>query len=212
MNDRGIPIGAELPVPSALSVCVWAQRIWLCLRHRAQETDVNGSGATTPPPTGPEPTAFIISFDDIADNHSKSMKKMNITDSIRKFAPPKPDSIEKPRPVRSPTDNNHNNNGNKSDMKEIYGRRRQLPTDRPNAKHVVNRVLDAGGDRGGHLSDSATYLINRMLSYASNKGPPKGVVVSRDGRRGSGGSGVPVKVADNSWPKAGEKDSGVCDD
>ncbi|XP_054155783.1 probable serine/threonine-protein kinase ndrD [Oppia nitens] len=150
--------------------------------------------STSSPIGQPSTTAFIISFDDdLEEDNSQSSthkKMLNIKDSIRKFAPPRPDSIEKPRPVKnshkssgsgggsvgdgdtsstspkqlvgvsgrrqlsSPSSGGNNQSATKNNNNNNSTVRKQLPT------HLVEPIST------GHLSDSAAYLINRMLSYA----------------------------------------------
>ena len=105
-------------------------------------------------------TAFIVSFDD-DDN-----KKLNIKDSLRQFAPPKPDSIEKPRPKSAKSESKSNENSFSSEKSPTTRPKRQKNAPAPNKskdnpKQAAAIVI---ADNSGNLSDSAAYLINRMLS------------------------------------------------
>jgi hypothetical protein len=157
--------------------------------------------------------AFIIPFD--SDDKS-SKKKMNIKDSIRKFAPPKPDSIEKPRPQKT-----NNNDLNKPDnlfanqksptMQSKQKSKSSIRSMPVKNRSPVNNIIETNG----HLSDSATYLIHRMLcSETQNIMPVKNVNEDSNIRRNS--SDLSSKSTPNkekcSPSNSGEKDSGVSDD
>lgn len=157
--------------------------------------------------------AFIIPFD--SDDKS-SKKKMNIKDSIRQFAPPKPDSIEKPRPQKT-----NNNDLNKSDnlfanqksptMQSKQKSKSSIKSLPVKNRSPVHNIIETNG----HLSDSATYLIHRMLcSETQNIMPVKNVIENSNNRRNS--SDLSSKSTPNkekcSPSNSGEKDSGVSDD
>jgi hypothetical protein len=81
--------------------------------------------------------AFTVAF----DPEPNSVKSFNLKDSIRKFAPPKPDTIEKQRLPKS-----------RSDLKEMN-----------KSTNVENLKSNEVKDMTGQISDSACYLIQRML-------------------------------------------------
>lgn len=108
-------------------------------------------------------TAFTISFED--DNN----KKLGIKDSIRKFAPPKPHTIEKQRPTK--TDQSQENS-----LMSIESAPGGL------SKHSTPRLHSASSRSSGrksnsssrhsNLSESAAFLIERMLNFNSAGGEP----------------------------------------
>jgi hypothetical protein len=141
---------------------------------------------------------------------------MNIKDSIRQFAPPKPDSIEKPRPQKT-----NNNDLNKSDNLFANQKSPKMHSKQKSKSSIksmpvknrspVNNIIETNG----HLSDSATYLIHRMLcSETQNIMPVKNVIENSNIRRNS--SDLSSKSTPNkekcSPSNSGEKDSGVSDD
>lgn len=101
-------------------------------------------------------TAFTISFED------DSNKKLGIKDSIRKFAPPKPHTIEKQRQTK--TDQSQENS-----LMSIESAPGGL------AKHSTPRLHSASSrsssrksnnsSRHSNLSESAAFLIERMLNF-----------------------------------------------
>lgn len=104
-------------------------------------------------------TAFTISFGD--DNNSS--KKFGIRDSIRKFAPPKPHTIEKPRPSKNDSSNQENS------LTSIESAPAGLCKDssyRGGAHSNSSRSSGrrSNSSRHSNLSESASFLINKMLN------------------------------------------------
>ena len=121
--------------------------------------------------------AFIIAFDndddddELTNNSPTNKKKLNIGDSIRQFAPPKPDSIEKPRPPKitnvlkekdkieksshhSPTMFSSNRTstamGNRSGKNKLPAQQKVSTKELPKVKQIVN-------------SSDSNYMIQRFL-------------------------------------------------
>lgn len=90
------------------------------------------------------PAAFTITFDD-----DKASKSFGIRDSIRKFAPPKPFTIEKPRPQRSSQNQDCNLNCIDSN-----------PDSFSNPEYHSNNSL-------GQISDVKKFLIDKMYEHSS---------------------------------------------
>lgn len=128
-------------------------------------------------------TAFTVSFDDDDTNNSKSssMKRFGIRDSIRKFAPPKPHTIEKPREPKNRNgedhgqDNSlvsiesapanmsskhsspsHHNNHHNQQQQQFHHR------DRSNSSRASSKKSNSS--RQSNISDSAAFLIDKMLN------------------------------------------------
>lgn len=112
-----------------------------------QATDINiKQNCPTAPgenETASNPAAFTITFDD-----DKGSKRFGIRDSIRKFAPPKPHTIEKPRPAP------------KSSQECAYDSLVTAP-----GSLVPRRFqCDDSQTKLSKVSDSAKFLIDKMLN------------------------------------------------
>lgn len=152
----------------------------------ASETQASGSNSM----------AFTIHFDD--DGGGGSGKSLALKDSIRKFAPPKPESeLRTPSrartsPVSKPTDPPPSAGGRRTPTSPLTAeltKRRWSGTDvrgggssgRGWNSDVESATRHAARRQEERLSDSASYLIQRML----NDGPAR---VPLPGPLGGGGS------------------------
>jgi len=108
-------------------------------------------------------TAFTISFDDPNGTTNSSGKKLfGIRDSIRKFAPPKPNTIEKPRPSKAEA--SQENSYMSLESAPSYSKK--SPTFRRGQNNASCRSSDRRSDssRRSNISESAAFLIDRMLN------------------------------------------------
>lgn len=130
-------------------------------------------------------------------------KNFSIKDAIRKFAPPKPDTIEKQRPIKSRSSDTEKNTS-KSKDKLIKDDKGKIPK-----------------EPEGHVSDSASYLIQRMLNDESqqlqcdnmdDRDTERSNLKRSDSKRKVRDSVNSAKRSSSVNGCIGEKDSGVCDD
>lgn len=110
-------------------------------------------------------TAFTISFED----ETNAAKRLSIKDSIRKFAPPKPNTIEKPRP--SKLDQNDDNSFNSIESAPGGFAKHAARFERLSAKRSSERKSNSSMQ--SNISDSAAFLIDKMLNPDTNKTPIK---------------------------------------
>lgn len=103
-------------------------------------------------------TAFTISFED------NSNKKLGIKDSIRKFAPPKPHTIEKQRPTK--TDQNQENSLMSIESAPGGLSNHSNPRLHSASSRSSGRKSNSSS-RHSNLSESAAFLIERMLNFNS---------------------------------------------
>lgn len=105
------------------------------------------------------PTAFTISFDD----DGSATKKFGIRDSIRKFAPPKPNTIEKPRQIKNDTSLDQTPAADESTNVDTSPKQ-------PHSKENCSSSSKSSGPRSNssrhsNINDSAAFLIDRMLNF-----------------------------------------------
>lgn len=111
-------------------------------------------------------TAFTISFEDYGTSSGNKKKLFGIRDSIRKFAPPKPNTIEKPRPSKS--DNSNQDNSYMSIESAPGGfAKGSLRRELTNSCRSSGRKSDSSS-RHSNISESAAFLIDKMLKSGSN--------------------------------------------
>lgn len=103
-------------------------------------------------------TAFTISFED--DNNTS--KKLGIRDSIRKFAPPKPHTIEKPRQPKNEPDTSLMSVESAPGISTTkqFVRRTSFNSNRSSGRKSTS-------SRHSNLSESAAFLIDKMLHSPS---------------------------------------------
>lgn len=102
-------------------------------------------------------TAFTISFGD----EDSASKKLGIKDSIRKFAPPKPHTIEKPRQPKS--DGCQDNSlasieSAPADYSKCFVRKQCSNSSRSSSRR-------SNSSRHSNISESAAFLIDKMLNF-----------------------------------------------
>lgn len=105
-------------------------------------------------------TAFTISFED----DTNTSKKLGIKDSIRKFAPPKPHTIEKPR---QPKNNDQSNQDHSLVSVESAPAGLSKHSNRKgggcsNSSRSSSRKSNSS--RHSNISESAAFLIDKMLN------------------------------------------------
>uniref|UniRef100_A0A6G1SFM7 Uncharacterized protein n=1 Tax=Aceria tosichella TaxID=561515 RepID=A0A6G1SFM7_9ACAR len=140
-------------------------------------------------------TAFTISFEDDAPSNSK--KLFGIRDSIRKFAPPKPHTIEKPRPPKS--DGHENSYTSLESGRSSYHQARQtFRRDTYSSCRSSGRKSDSS--RHSNISESAAFLIDKMLNCKQGESLSSiclesGEKVQKDKKtRSKAGGGTPLPV------------------
>lgn len=107
-------------------------------------------------------TAFTISFED----ETSATKKLGIKDSIRKFAPPKPHTIEKPRQTKGDQCQDHSLVSIES-APAGYPKQSDLTrgSDLNSSRSSSRR---SNSSRHSNISESAAFLIDRMLKGKEN--------------------------------------------
>jgi hypothetical protein len=104
-------------------------------------------------------TAFTISFDE--DSASNSKKLFGIRDSIRKFAPPKPHTIEKPR---QPKNDGQENSYMSIESAPAGGCQAGVTLRRDNNNSCRSSGRRSDSSRQSNISESAAFLIDKMLN------------------------------------------------
>ena len=102
-------------------------------------------------------TAFTISFEDEAN----SSKKLTIKDSIRKFAPPKPNTIEKLRQQRSDQCQDNSLASIESAPPSLV----RHSTRKGCSSSSRSSSRKSNSSRHSNLSESAAFLIDKMLNH-----------------------------------------------
>lgn len=119
------------------------------------------------------PAAFTITFDD-----DKGPKRFGIRDSIRKFAPPKPHTIEKPRPQKNSQDGT-------CDSIEFMS----------SGPGSMQYHSDHSQQKLSKVSDSAKFLIDRMLNCKNQ--PPSNETDSAAGESASQALKCSIEFSDD---------------
>lgn len=104
-------------------------------------------------------TAFTISFED------DSNKKLGIKDSIRKFAPPKPHTIEKQRQAKADQENSL------MSIESAPGGFTKHSSPIFHSSRSSSRKSNSSS-RHSNVSESAAFLIERMLNFKPNEREP----------------------------------------
>lgn len=112
-------------------------------------------------------TAFTISFED----ENNASKRLSIKDSIRKFAPPKPNTIEKPRPPK--TDQCQDSSFNSIESAPGGLAKHSARFERLSAKRSSERKSNSS--MHSNISDSAAFLIDKMLHSTEQQQPIKDI-------------------------------------
>lgn len=107
-------------------------------------------------------TAFTISF---GDDDSIS-KKLSIKDSIRKFAPPKPHTIEKPR--QSKSDQCQDSSLTSIESAPAGLSKHFIRKGNSNSSRSSSRRSNSS--RHSNISESAAFLIDKMLNFRQDEG------------------------------------------
>lgn len=136
-----------------------------CIKNDNNNSSLNNNDSLTAEPKDDSSTfstAFTISF---GDDDSVS-KKLSIKDSIRKFAPPKPHTIEKPR--QSKSDQCQDNSLTSIESAPAGLSKHFVRKGNSNSSRSSSRRSNSS--RHSNISESAAFLIDKMLNFRQDEG------------------------------------------